>query len=236
MKKILIIRNIEIEGPGTFGEFLKKNNAAYEILDVYNYDVEALSALDLTAICGVVVLGGPMNVYEEQKYQFLKAEKALIKKAIENGIPTIGICLGAQLIACVLGAQVRRAPIKEIGWYDIAFEESAKKDVLLKGLCPQMKVFQWHEDTFDLPFGAVLLAKNNGINQAFRFGDRVWGFQFHIEVDDRMILSWFDEYAKDGSAQISCSKILAEYLAIAKDLEAKAESIYSAFLSLVSCH
>ncbi|MBI5873689.1 MAG: type 1 glutamine amidotransferase [Candidatus Omnitrophica bacterium] len=235
MKKILVVRNIEIEGPGTFGEFLEKNNAPYEILDVYNYDAEALSALDLSVICGVVVLGGPMNVYEEEKYPFLKAEKALIKKAIENDIPTIGICLGAQLIACVLGSQVRRAPIKEIGWYDIVFEESAKKDVLLKGLCPQMKVFQWHEDTFDLPAGAVLLAKNNGINQAFRSGGHVWGLQFHIEVNDGMILSWFDEYVKVGSEELSCSKIMAEYLAIAKDLEAKAESIYSAFLSLVSC-
>jgi len=147
-----------------------------------------------------------------------------VREVIAQKIPLIGICLGAQLIACSLGAGVQRSDKKEIGWYDIRFEEASRTDLLLKGLGPEIKVFQWHEDTFDLPLGSVLLAQNNGMNQAFRFQDHAWGFQFHIEVDDAMIKSWFDEYAKEPSPKLSCPKGFKE----------KSLPLYQSFLNLVS--
>lgn len=220
MKKILIVRHIDIEGPGTFGEFLTKNKTPYEIWDIYKHDGPGLALFAknyLKDAGGVVILGGPMNVYEEKKYPFLVTEKAFIREAIAQNIPLIGICLGAQLIACSLSASVRRADEKEIGWYDLHLEDASRTDPILKGLGPDIKVFQWHEDTFDLPIGSVLLAQNNGMNQAFRFQDSAWGFQFHIEVDDAMIKSW-------GGTQLPCPKGFKE----------KAISVYQAFVNLAS--
>ena len=221
MKKIIIIRQIAIEGPGTLGEFLRKKNIEYTILDVFRVNGAVLAKQDLKTVGAVVILGGPMNVYEDEKFPFLPAEKNFIRKVIEENVPLFGICLGAQLIACVLGANVRRAPCKEIGWYDISLEKAAKSDPLVKGSDDKMTVFQWHEDTFDLPKGALLLARNNGMNQAFRFQDFVWGFQFHIEVDEKMIASWRAEYAQECSAA-----------APGHDLKKQAEGIYDAFLDL----
>ncbi|MEK7850171.1 MAG: type 1 glutamine amidotransferase [Candidatus Omnitrophota bacterium] len=221
MKKIIIIRQIAIEGPGTFGKFLRKKNIEYTLLDVFRENGAVLAKQDLKTVAAVVILGGPMNVYEDEKFPFLTVEKDFIRKVIEEKVPLLGICLGAQLIACVLGAKVRRALCKEIGWYDVPLEKAAKSDPLMKGLDGKMIVFQWHEDTFDLPKGALLLAKNNGMNQAFRFGDFVWGFQFHIEVDEKMIASWRAEYAQECSAA-----------APGHDFKKQSESIYGAFSDL----
>lgn len=232
MKKILFIRQIEPEGPGTFGRYLKSQNVPYEVLDVWKDNGLILSKLDLDSVGGVVILGGPMNVYEESRHPFLAAEKYFIRDLISKKIPVLGICLGAQLIAASLGAKVRRASSAEIGWFDIRFEEGAKSDPLLKGVAPETKVFQWHEDTFDLPAGAVLLARNNDINQAFRLSDHVWGFQFHIEVDDQMIKEWCYEYTKGKAQEVSFRRFLSDYLAIVKEFETKARAIYQAFLDL----
>ncbi len=233
MNRLLIVRHIDIEGPGSFGKFATEEGCAYQIFDAYDNKPDALSEIDLSDIGGIVLLGGPMNVYEEEKYPFLAAEKDLVRNAIEKNIPVLGICLGAQLIAVALGARVRPSPVKEVGWYDVELEEVAKTDPLLKELGRRTKVFQWHEDTFDLPKGAVLLAKNNGINQAFRYKNLAWAFQFHIEVDEEMIKSWYDEYVKDASREGKCSDVIKQYVGIAKDFEAKARTIYRAFISQV---
>ena len=221
MKKILIIRHIAIEGPGTFGEFLKKKNIDHAILDVFSKNGAVLASQDIKTVAAVVILGGPMNVYEDEKFPFLTVEKDFIHRVIEEKAPLLGICLGAQLIACVLGAKVMRAPCKEIGWYDMPLEKAARTDPLIKGAGDKMTVFQWHEDTFDLPKGALLLARNNGMNQAFRFGNFTWGFQFHIEVGEKMIASWRAEYGQECSA--------AEP---GRDFKKRSEGIYDSFLDL----
>lgn len=233
-KKILIIRHIGIEGPGTFGRFLEENKMPYEILDMYKFSAPVLSFPGLSDFCGIIILGGPMNVYEEEKHPFLRAEKALIKEALGKNVPMIGICLGGQLIASCLGAAVRPAALKEIGWFDVVFESCAKNDAIFKNFGPEAKVFQWHEDAFDLPPGSVLLAKSNGINQAFRFGNFVWGIQFHIEVDEEMIKSWSGEYIKGGFFKPTCPDMLAEYRDNALEFREKAGRVYSAFLDVVN--
>ena len=140
---------------------------------------------------GLVVLGGPMNVDETDRYTHLATEVELIRETIGAGLPVLGICLGGQLIARALGAEVKRSPEKEIGWYDLSPTENARDDPLLSHLAPAQKIFQWHGDSFAIPEGAVHLASSPGCpNQAFRFGDRIYGLQFHLEVDQPMIERW----------------------------------------------
>ena len=120
---------------------------------------------------GVVILGGPMNVYQEREYPFLKKEDLFIKDVLREEVPLLGICLGAQLLAKASGAEVSKSPYKEIGWYDVELTEEGRRDSLFRGLGPTLSVFQWHEDTFAVPDGGVLLATGTLCrNQAFRVG------------------------------------------------------------------
>jgi GMP synthase (glutamine-hydrolysing) len=110
---------------------------------------------------------------------------------VERELPVLGICLGAQLIARALGAEVRAAPEKEIGWYDVTVTAAGRDDPVLGQLAPCEKIFQWHGDTFDLPSGAVHLASSAACaHQAFRYGDRIYALQFHLEVDEPLIERW----------------------------------------------
>ena len=130
----------------------------------------------------LVVMGGPMGIYDEQEYPWLITEKSFVQTAIEVGKPVLGICLGAQLIAEVLGAKVSANTQKEIGWFPITRTDSIP-DGLMNILPEKQTVFHWHGDTFDLPAGAVhLYASNTCRNQAFLYEDRVLALQFHLET------------------------------------------------------
>ncbi len=130
----------------------------------------------------LIILGGSMNVDEESKFPFLSAEKRFIEKVIEQGKPVLGICLGSQLVADVLGAKVYRNDQKEIGWFSVeALRES--ESVFAEVLPSSLMTFHWHGDTFDLPDGSIRLASSAAcINQAFSYGDKVLGLQFHAEA------------------------------------------------------
>jgi len=130
----------------------------------------------------LIVMGGPMNIYEDAEYPWLAREKRFIEQAIQGGKTIIGICLGAQLIADVLGGPVTRNAHKEIGWFPIGFTPEARVSELFGFLPPQMTVLHWHGDTFVLPPGAVRIARSEACeNQAFVYEERVVGLQFHIE-------------------------------------------------------
>jgi GMP synthase (glutamine-hydrolysing) len=132
-----------------------------------------------------------MNVDQTDRHPHLATEAALIGEAIAAGLPVLGICLGGQLVARALGAEVTRSPEKEIGWYDLSPSEEARADPLLCHLGSTEKIFQWHGDTFAIPKDAVHLASSASCpNQAFRYGDRTYGLQFHLEVDQPMIERW----------------------------------------------
>jgi len=140
---------------------------------------------------GLVVLGGPMSAYDDHRLPHLAVEMKLIESAMQRQLPVLGICLGAQLVARTLGAQVYANHTKEIGWYDVAPSDHAEADPLFDEFDDSETLFQWHGDTFDIPKGGVHLASSHHcLNQAFRFGDNVYGFQFHLEVDEPMILRW----------------------------------------------
>jgi len=228
MKKVLFIKHIAIEGPGTLEAFLNKHNIATETIELYEEDLYLLS-LDLRKYVAVVILGGPMNVYEEDKYPYLNWEDSLIKEALKSQIPLLGICLGAQLIAKAAGAKIHQAPQKEIGWFDVYLREEARSETLFNGINGILKVFQWHEDTFALPDGAVLLAQSNSINQAFRIGN-AYGLQFHIEVTTDMVKEWANYYHLDRDSQLIAA---TEYPKIRTVFETQRDRIFQNFLSFI---
>ncbi|MBI4358723.1 MAG: gamma-glutamyl-gamma-aminobutyrate hydrolase family protein [Candidatus Omnitrophica bacterium] len=186
--KVLVFRHIAHEGLGTLEAFLKRSNVSIEYRDLFRSDAvrESPQGYDF-----VISMGGPMNVDETERYPFLLCERKLILKAVQTGIPVLGICLGAQMIARALGAPVYRGSQKEIGWYPIELSREAEQDPVFGTLEDRRPVvFQWHGDTFDLPQGAVRLASSDLYpNQAFRFGHS-YGLQFHIEMTREMILDW----------------------------------------------
>jgi GMP synthase (glutamine-hydrolysing) len=186
---VLIIKHIDIEGPGLIEDCLRQEKIPYQILNIKpNNHLPKLD--DLTHI---VFLGGPMNVYEEDRYPFLRDEDLFIKEAIQRGKAILGICLGAQLIAKALRAKVFKAPLKEIGWYDVSLTRTGSYDPLFSRLPKTFSVFQWHEDTFEIPKSAELIVTSPSVpHQAFRYGERVYGLQFHLEVTEEMIREWVE--------------------------------------------
>ncbi len=156
---------------------------------------------DLERYSGFIILGGPMNVYEEDKYPYLKDEDSLIKRGIERSIPILGICLGGQLIAKACHAKVRKGTQKEIGWYELNLTSDGGQDPAFKGFSEKLTVFQWHGDTFDIPEGAAHIASSALFrNQAYRIGEKVYGLQFHLEVTEEMIRQWMSEYQDELSS------------------------------------
>jgi len=140
-------------------------------------------APDLAQFDALIVMGGPMGIYDEDEYPWLADEKMLIKNAIAAGKIVLGICLGAQLIADVLGGKVTRNAHKEIGWFPLDIIPQAASHPIAKVLARYPEVFHWHGDTFALPEGAVWLAKSEACaHQAFSYKDHVVGFQFHMET------------------------------------------------------
>lgn len=188
MKRILVFQHVAHEILGTFHPLLKE--AGFRIRYA-NFGREPHPDVDVKKYDGLIILGGPMGVYEASEFPHLHYEMKCIREAVERHKPVLGICLGAQLIACALGAAVTRAQETEIGWYDVHLTPEGQADPILGGLAPTEKIFQWHGDTFEIPPGAVWLARSARCpHQAFRYRDNVYGFQFHLEVDEPMIERW----------------------------------------------
>ncbi len=146
-------------------------------------------------IDALAIMGGPMNVYQHRDYPWLLAEKRFIEKAIGTGIPTIGVCLGAQLVADVLGAKVVQNPHIEIGWFKVQMVAESQAGVgandcspLLRDLPMRFTAFHWHGDTFEIPSGAIRIAQSRACrNQAFEYAGHVLGLQFHLEYSAQSI-------------------------------------------------
>lgn len=203
---ILIIKHIDIEGPGLIEYCLNQKKIPYRILNLEGN--ARLPKID--DLSHIILLGGPMNVYEEDRYPFLKDEDLFIKEAIQRGKVILGICLGAQLIAKALGAKIFKAPLKEIGWYDVSLTGIGSSDPIFSKLPNTFPVFQWHEDTFEIPHAGKLIATSPSVpNQAFRYGENTYGLQFHLEVTEEMIKEWMKTYEEElkGSQPPLFSKI-----------------------------
>ena len=186
--EIYVVKHVEDEGPGLLGEYFRALGWQVRTIEAYRGDTPPEN---LESVAALVILGGPMNVYEEEAYPFLRFEDRLIRQVLRQRIPFLGICLGAQLLAKACGAAVTKSPHKEIGWFEVELTEAGGRDSLFHGLPETFAVFQWHEDTFAMPQGASLLATSELCrNQAFRMGDSAYGLQFHVEVTPEMIGAW----------------------------------------------
>jgi len=184
--KVLAFRHVPFEGIGRIAPLLENRGIGCDYADLY---VDGAPTPDIAAYHGLIFLGGPMSANDPLPY--LDRERALIAQAVKRGQPLLGICLGSQLIARSLGADVRRNPEREIGWFDLEFTDLAAKDGLFSGIPGPETVFHWHSDTWELPPGAVRLASSQACgNQAFRASSNIYGMQFHLEVTPEMIADW----------------------------------------------
>lgn len=190
MPKVLIFQHVPHEILGTLNPKLKE--AGFRI-KYTNFGRHPNANPNIDAYEGLIVLGGPMNVGQEHLHPHLTTEMRIIEKALKKDIPVLGICLGSQLIAKTLGANVKPNSEKEIGWYDIKKTKDAKEDPFFSHFQDSEKIFQWHGYTFDIPKNANHLAFSEYCqNQAFRYGDKVYGLQFHMEVTQQLIESWMN--------------------------------------------
>ncbi|MBU0995058.1 MAG: gamma-glutamyl-gamma-aminobutyrate hydrolase family protein [Proteobacteria bacterium] len=171
------LQHVPFEGLGSIEPWLRENG--YEITHTPFFESVDLPDMDDTGL--LIVMGGPMSVNDEALFPWLRKEKQFIRSAIRSGKPVLGICLGAQLIAAAMGAKVYPNSEKEIGWFPVQGIETSDDSVF--HFPSTVDVFHWHGETFDLPLGAVRLAKSVACeNQAFQLGQSVIGLQFHLET------------------------------------------------------
>jgi GMP synthase (glutamine-hydrolysing) len=200
MKRVLLIQHAEVEKPGTIAEVI--TSAGYPIQPIRAFDGQPVPQAASDAQ-GLVIMGGPMGVYERDRYPFLREELHLIGNTLAEGKPILGICLGSQLVAAALGAEVKKGRFKEIGWYSVSPTEAATADALLAGIDHSFVALHWHGDVFDLPCGAVSLASSQLTEcQAFRYQKNIYGFLFHIETTAEilrgMVATFADELRQEG--------------------------------------
>ena len=195
-KTAIAIRHVHFEDLGAFEDVLRRHGYATRYCDACIDDIGDVDPLvpDL-----IVVLGGPISAYEELTYPFLGQELALLERRLTAARPTLGICLGAQLMARALGARVYTAPAKEIGWGALQLAEAGRTGPLRH--FAGVPVLHWHGDTFDLPEGAELLASTEICpNQAFSFGRQALACQFHPEITDAGFERWLVGHAVELAA------------------------------------
>jgi len=194
MKPVLALRHVAHEGLGTIEDAFRQHQVVFSVVDLFK---DSLRTFHPEQLAGLVVMGGPMNVDETDQHPFLADEVKWLQQAVDVQLPVLGVCLGSQLLAKALGAKVWPNRVKEIGWYDIELTDAARTDALLADSQPVQRVFQWHGDTFDLPDGAVQLARSVQCEQqAFRYGPSAYALQFHIEMTSEIVADWL---ANDGN-------------------------------------
>jgi len=215
--KALAIQHVAAEPPGLVGAALWSEGLA---LDVVRVDREEPVPKDADGLSALVVMGGPMGVADAGRLPHLVAEMRLIESALRLDVPVLGVCLGSQLLAHVLGSRVAPAGDLEVGWLPVWLTDGALGDPLLGGCPKRLTALHWHGDAFDLPAGAVHLARSERTAvQAFRHG-RAWGLLFHLEADAAQVRRMADEFPGDlARAGCDASTMMAD---AARELPASA--------------
>ncbi|MDT8320454.1 MAG: type 1 glutamine amidotransferase [Xanthomonadales bacterium] len=201
MARVLVFQHVAAEPLGTLDPMLR--NRGHRIKYV-NFHREPDARPDMRRYGALIVLGGPQMPDECDRYPHLRVEMDCIEEALKQQIPVLGICLGAQLLAYSLGGGVRALDEWEMGWFELVPTAQAAADPLFCALVHPQPVFQWHGYTFDLPAGAVHLARSADCeNQAFRYGPNAYGLQGHLELDERLINRWltYPEYRAELQAR-----------------------------------
>lgn len=195
MSDILVLQHVHCETLGTIAEALEASGLTARYVRPF---AGQPVPRDMDEAAGLIVLGGPMGVHEQGRYPFLRDELRLIEAALRAEKAVLGVCLGSQLLAAALGAQVRRGKQKEIGWYPIRPAPAALADPLWTGLEPSLVAYHWHGDVFDLPAGATLLASSDRTaHQALRYGRAAYGLLCHLEVTHEIIAAMVATFADE---------------------------------------
>jgi GMP synthase-like glutamine amidotransferase len=192
-RRVLAFRHVPFEHLGLIADSLEEHRIACEYVDLYRGGAHP----DVDAVDGLIFMGGPMSANDD--FPYIRQELDIIGEAVSQRLPILGVCLGSQLIAKALGADVYANSVKEIGWYPVHWTDAAAHDRLHQDLATPETVFHWHGETFDLPPGAELLAYSAACrNQAYRVIDNVYGLQYHLEVTPEMIADWLEQDANCG--------------------------------------
>lgn len=236
MSRLLVFQHVAAEPLGTLDARIR---ARGHRIRFHNFQRDPDAQPNVDRYRGLIVLGGPMNVEDQHRYPHLTTELRAIEAALRQDKPVLGICLGAQLLAHVLGGPVRRHERHEIGWYELVTTPEGRTDPVLASMGERAPVFQWHGCTWGLPAGAVQLARTDTCEQqAFRWGSSAYGFQFHLEADAPMIERWLTIPAYREELEAAGLGHDAEAIRVATgslitQMQPQAESVFNSFLDLV---
>ena len=229
MKNAVAIRHVAFEDAGTLKGVLEDRGISLNYLEAGVDDLAPAKTADL-----LLVLGGPIGIYETDRYPFIKGELAIVEAAVKQGTPVIGICLGCQALAAVLAARVYPGKHKELGWDEMTLTAEGKASPL--AAIDGVRVLNWHGDTFDLPQGATRLASTAITpNQAFTYGPKVLALQFHVELPARDLERWLIGHTLElSNSKVDLAKIRATTARYAPAACAAGERLFNTWLDGVS--
>lgn len=232
-KTVCAIQHVPCETLGLIGGALKRHGLAVKLVRPFRGERIPRS---LRGCAGLVVMGGPMGVYEQDRHPFLAEEIRLLQQAVRESRPVLGVCLGSQLLAAALGAPVTPGRRKEIGWHAVTLTAAAAADPLWRGVPQRFTGFHWHGDVFELPRGAVALAQSAlTATQAFRYGDSAYGLLFHLEVGAKMIPRMTQTFrAELQAAGLDGADILAGVPDHLPRLEAIGQAVFARWAQLAA--
>jgi len=232
--RCLVLQHIACEPPGAYEDALRERRATIDRVELD----EGEPLPDWRRYDLIVAMGGPMSVNDDADLPWLADEKATVRAAVEAGVPYFGVCLGAQLLAASLGARVYRGPVPEVGVLSVSLTDEGRADAVLSSLPDTFATLQWHGDTFDLPDGAVLLARSSAYpNQAFRVGS-AYGLQFHLEVSASIAAEWarvpaYAEALERTGGAGALPRLLAEFDELRPTMEKRARALFARYLDTV---
>jgi GMP synthase (glutamine-hydrolysing) len=232
-KTVNVIRHLAFEDLGSFSSVLQAHGYKINYVDA-GYD--DLSQIDAVSDGLLVILGGPISVNDTAMFPFLDEEISLLKQRIAADRPTLGICLGAQMIARALGAKVYPGDEKEIGWYDLSLTAAGEQSALRYLDAKHCSMLHWHGETFDLPVGAALLASSEKFpHQAFSYGKNILALQFHPEVTQRSMEKWFIGHIGEimQTDEVSVEKLREDTHRYANQLEMQGELFFNSWFNEV---
>lgn len=228
---VLVVEHVSEEPPGLIAEELSRAGAAVKVARVHRGDPVPRTAVGLA---GVVVMGGPMGIGDIGSLAHLRDELALLESALSRTVPVLGICLGSQILARALGGRVAAGPRPEIGWAPLELSPAAALDPILRGVPSSFVALHWHGDVFDLPPGAVHLARSAPTeNQAFRAG-RAFGLLFHLEASPAQVGAMAESFGGElAAAGVEPRSLLADTERFAAEAQRLGRQVFGRFARLV---
>jgi GMP synthase (glutamine-hydrolysing) len=234
--RVLVLQHIACEHPGVFSEVMRDRGV--EQVPVELDENEPLP--DWREFDAVLAMGGPMGAVDDAEHPWLAPEKRLVREAVDEGRPFLGVCLGVQLLAAALDAPVYPAERPEVGLLPVELTPEGRDDPLFAGVEEPLVSLQWHGDTFDLPDGSALLARSPVVpNQAFRAAERAYGVQFHLEVTGEMAREWaevpaYQRSLADTLGEEAGARFIADVERRADELHPAARRLFANWLDLAA--